>query len=177
VPIYYGPSYYGPSNGYGSYGSFDGYYNSNQPSTNVTVVVPPQPTPQVIINQNFTPDVARPVLKDYSDADLPEASPSLRVYDAPTPGRTDEPRPAKRSESRSAEPGVVRSAEDKPTIYLIALKDSSVRAALGYWSEDGTLNYVTPQGSINHVSLDMLDRATTDQLNRERGLEFELKSR
>lgn len=169
VPVYYGPSY--------GYGSFDGYYSSNQPSTNVTVVMPQQPTPQVIINQNFVPDVARPVLKDYSDADLPEPSSSLRIYEAPTPGRTEEPKPARKAESRSSEPRVVKSADDKPTIYLIALRDASVRAALGYWSEDGTLNYVTPQGSVNHVSLDMLDRATTDQLNRERGLEFELKGR
>ena len=166
VPIWTGPGY-----GYADYGYG---YGPDQPAPNVTVIVPQQPTPQVIINQGYSPDVARPVLKDYSDAELPEASPTLRVYEAPTPGKGEEPAEANRPPERRQT--AVAPAEDKPTIYLIALKDSTVRTAIGFWAQGNTLNYVTPQGSVNHLSLDMLDRPTTDQLNQERGLEFELKN-
>jgi hypothetical protein len=159
--------------GYG-YSDYGYGYDGDQPAPNVSVVVPQQPTPQVIINQGYTPDVARPVLKDYSDAELPETSPTLRVYEAPTLGRTEAPPTQGR---RAAEPSrETAPADDRPTIFLIALKDSSVRAAIGFWAQGSTLNYVTPQGDVNHLSLDMLDRPTTDQLNHERGLEFELKT-
>jgi hypothetical protein len=161
VPVYVGGGY--------------GYDNApQQPAANVTVVIPQQPTPQVVINHNYTPETANPVMRDYSGSNLPEAaprSPEVQIYTAPTPGRGEEPRP--RAQSRpSAGP-----SDDKPNIYLIALKDGTVRSAIGYWSEEGVLHYVTPQGSINRFTLDFLDTATTEQLNRERGLEWELKTR
>jgi len=34
----------------------------------------------------------------------------------------------------------------------------------------------TPKGSINHVTLDMVDRETSVQLNAERNLEFDLNA-
>jgi hypothetical protein len=67
-------------------------------------------------------------------------------------------------------------ADDRPTIFLIALKDSSVHSAIGYWIESGTLHYVTPQGSVNRVSLGMVDRELSEQLNNERKVEFTLKN-
>jgi hypothetical protein len=166
VPVWTGPGYY--------YDDYNAYPPDQQASSAITVIVPQQPTPEVIINPGYTPDVARPVLKDYSNAELPEPSPSLRIYDAPTPGRGEEPTTAAPPVERRAQNSA--PADDRPTIFLIALKDSSVRAAIGFWSQGNTLNYVTPQGDVNHLSLDMLDRPTTDQLNRERGLDFELKT-
>lgn len=162
VPVYVGGGY-----GYG----YD--FAPQQPAANVTVVIPQQPTPSVIINHNYTPQTARPELKDYSNSDLPETparSPEVQIYTAPTPGRGEDRGPAP-SQPRAAAP------DDKPTIYLIALKDGTVRSAIGYWSEEGVLHYVTPQGTINRFSLEFLDTATTEQLNRERGLEWELKPR
>jgi hypothetical protein len=162
VPVFVGGGY---DYGYG--------YAPEQPAANVTVVIPQQPTPSVIINHNYTPDTARPVLKDYSNSDLPESagrSPEVQIYTAPTPGAAQEAKPAP-SKPRAATP------DDKPTIYLIALKDGTVRTAIGYWSEEGVLHYVTPQGTINRFSMEFLDTATTEQLNRERGLEWELKGR
>jgi hypothetical protein len=166
VPVYVGGGYGGGGYGYD--------YAPQQPAANVTVVIPQQPTPQVIINHNYTPETANPVMRDYSNSNLPEASPrspEVQIYTAPTPGRGEEPQP--RAQTRQS----VAPADDKPNIYLIALKDGTVRSAIGYWSEDGVLHYVTPQGSINRFSLSFLDTATTEQLNRERGLEWELRSR
>lgn len=151
------------------YGYADPGYLMQQP--NVTVVVPQAPTPSVVINQHYNPpEPGKPVLRDYSNIELPETS--VKVYEGPTPGggrvEANEPKPAVRT------PHAPR--DDRPTIYLIALKDTSVRQAIGYWVEDGTLHYVTPKGSINHVTLDMVDRETSVQLNAERNLEFDLNA-
>jgi hypothetical protein len=43
---------------------------------------------------------------------------------------------------------------------------------VAYWVEDGTLNYITPQGEHNQVSLPLIDRDTTARLNR--GSRFQL---
>jgi hypothetical protein len=96
------------------------------------------PPPSVVINQTFVPEMARPVMRDYTMAPPP-----------PPP-----------------EP----EAEYRPTIYLIAFKDGSIQAALAYWVENRTLHYVTRANQHKQTSLDALDRALTDQLNRERGV-------
>jgi hypothetical protein len=142
-----------------------GYYGDPYaaPQPNVTVVVPQQPTPSVVINQHYTPPEApKPVLREYSRSDLPETG-GLRVYEGP-----------KTAPAVAAAPAPV-PADDKPTIYLIALKDSTVRQAIGYWLEgEDTLKYVTPKGTISQVTLDQVDRQTSVQLNAERKLEFDV---
>jgi hypothetical protein len=166
VVVPYGiPIYYGGDFGYG--------YNYQQPSSNVTVVIPQQPTPSVVINQNFVPETANPVLRDYSeDASEPKSS-GMKVYGGKPRSTTDDGVEAPAPQAKAP---VRTPADDRPTIYLIALKDSSVHSAIGYWIENGTLHYVTPQGSVNRVSLGMVDRDLSDQLNRERKVEFTLKN-
>lgn len=63
---------------------------------------------------------------------------------------------------------------DKPTVYLVALKDHSIVRALGYWMEQGTLHYVSLDYSVNQVTPDLIDRALSQQLNEQRGIEFTL---
>jgi hypothetical protein len=151
VPVFYGdPSYYGQP--------------QQQAQPNITVVVPPRETPTVIINQNYTPERANPVLRDYSDTELPPASngyqSDVRVYQAP-PAGGGAPMP---------DPDA-----DKPTIFLIAMKDGSIHSAIGYWTEGKTFGYVTPNASVKRMSLDELDIATTEQLNKDRKVPFDLK--
>ena len=138
---------------------------SQPPAQNITVVVPQQPAPSVIINHNYVPDTAKPVLRDYSTENLPEGG--VRVYEAPG-ARASEPASPKSDPQRAV-------ASDRPTIYLIALRDSSIQSAIGYWTEAGVLHYVTPHGVVNRVSLDRIDRDLTSQLNSERKVEFSLK--
>jgi hypothetical protein len=152
VPVYAGGF------GYADYGMAP-----QQP--NITVVVPQQPTPSVIINQHYTPqEAANPVLRDYSSTELPESG--VKVYEA-TPRKKEESRPA---------PARTSVQDQEPTIYLIALKDTTVRQAIGYWVDDSTLHYVTPKASINHISMDMVDRETTVRLNAERKLDFDFNA-
>jgi hypothetical protein len=111
----------------------------------------PQQSPVVIINQSYQPDVVNPVLRDYSNTPLPEA--------VPQQGAQFEPQAAN---------------SDEPTIYLIAMKDRTIYATVAYWVDGETLNYITREGSPNRVSLDLVDRDFSKQLNEERHVEFKL---
>src|SRR5262245_43857814 len=115
-----------------------------------------QVAPQVVINQNFVPETARPIVREY----LPDSNGGIRVYE-----------PSQRAQAESAP-----AAPDNPT-YLIAFKDHTIYMALAYWVEDGTLHYVTNQNTHNQVSLDLVDRELSDRLNRERGVDFRLPPR
>ncbi|MBM3810402.1 MAG: hypothetical protein FJW20_02080 [Acidimicrobiia bacterium] len=132
------------------------------PPQNITIFNQPPMVPSVIINQNYVPDRANPVMRDYTKADLPEAAePSMRVYQAPIPSFPDPPKKA--------------AASDKPTIYLIAFQDGTIYPALAFWVEGETLHYITTKHSHNKASIDLADIALSRQLNQERGVEFNLK--
>jgi hypothetical protein len=155
VPYAY-PVFYG--------GGYGGYDVPDQQPQNVTVVVPQQQVPQVIINNGYVPETAKPSIREYGENELPESG--LRVYDGSSKRQTEA---ASRSD-RSI-------MDEKPTIYLIALKDGTLRQAIGYWTQGDTLHYVTPDSSVNHLSLGMVDRERSVELNAERKLEFDLKLR
>jgi hypothetical protein len=59
-------------------------------------------------------------------------------------------------------------------IYLIALRDGTIRAAEAYWVERGTLHYVTMQHEQKQTSMENVDRNLSAQLNRERRVAFSL---
>ncbi|MCC6585999.1 MAG: hypothetical protein IT168_04700 [Bryobacterales bacterium] len=151
----------------GGYGYGYGYSGYTQPvQPNVTVVNAPQPSPTVIINQNYAPETARPVLREYNQDSSGNPDPTVSSYQAPVPAV---PEPVK--------PRIVRTvASDKPTIYLIAMKDGTVYSAYAYWIEGDTLHYVTTKHAMNMASVSLVDATVTNQLNQERGVEFKLAS-
>ncbi len=156
VPIYTDPGYYAPQ----------------QQAPNVTVVVPPPTTPTVVINQNYLPETANPAMRIYSDDEQPiepDAGSSVKIYRAPVA-----PRPEGRPIPNPAASSRDRVIDEKPTIYLIALKDASVHSAIGYWANKGDLMFVSPSGQITRVPLEQLDRKTTEQLNSERKVDIDL---
>lgn len=112
--------------------------------------------PIVITNQDYRPEALNPVLRDYSNAPLME-SPSLEQ-------RQSEPPPA-----------IIQQADPAPTIYLIALNDGTIVAALGFWMDGDTLNYITRDGNRNRISIDRVDRPFSIKLNADRKLEFKLE--
>jgi hypothetical protein len=63
---------------------------------------------------------------------------------------------------------------DQPAIFLIALQDSTIRPAIAYWVQGDTLNYVTVTRVLNRISLALVDRDLTNQLNGERNVPFRL---
>jgi hypothetical protein len=135
-----------------------GYYPyGGQPLLEGTDVPPdyaqggyPQQSPVVILNRDFKPDVVNPVVRDYSNTPLPQAVPQ---------------------DDQQFQP---QAADDSPTIYLIAMKDRTIFATIAYWVDGELLNYVTREGSLNHASLDLVDRDFSKQLNEERHVDFKL---
>jgi hypothetical protein len=59
-------------------------------------------------------------------------------------------------------------------LYLIALKDGAIHAALSYHVDGGTLRYTAFGGGRKEVSLDQVDRGLSEELNRERHVAFHL---
>jgi hypothetical protein len=107
--------------------------------------------PVVIINQYFRPDTANPVVRDYSNVPLP----------APQQVPDDQ----------------AATTADQQVMFLVALKDHTIFPAIAYWVEGDTLNYITVQGAKNSVSLDLVDRDFSKQINKERKVEFGLPSK
>jgi hypothetical protein len=143
-----------------------GYYDSFQappaatPASEYDLNYPAQRAPVVIINQNFRPDVVNP---DDSYAPPPQAAYTRdRAPDAPPP--------AARIANNDRD-------DDEATIYLIVLQDHTIFAAVAYWVEGDTLNYVTREGNHNRVTLDLVDRDLSYRLNGERRVDFKLPRR
>jgi hypothetical protein len=112
------------------------------------------PSPAVVVNPNFQQDTIRPVLRDYSNVQLPD--PTFKQVVGP--------------------PDAAAAGNDRATIYLIARKDHTIIPVLGYWMEKGALSYVTVDSVIGHVPLDQVDREFSQHLNDERHVEFQLPS-
>jgi hypothetical protein len=67
-----------------------------------------------------------------------------------------------------------RSQGRRETIYLIAYKDHVIRAALSYWVEGDTLYYIDRDHQQQTAPLDSIDRSFSEQLNRDRHVDFRL---
>jgi|SRR5579872_1657776 len=151
-PVFYGGGYYDYDAPSAPYAQDNGQYNNAQYSNGYDQMTQP---PVVIINQYFRPDAANPVVRDYSNVPLPE------------PGQFQTP-PANNDQAATG---------DQQVMFLIAMKDHTIYPAIAYWVEGDTLNYITVQGAKNSVSLDLVDRDFSKQINQERKVEFGLPSR
>ena len=144
--IYAYPVYIG---GYGyaygnGYGS--GPEQPEQPPSNDTGAYPPA-QPPVVINQYFGPAPA-------DQGPPPDAAASnFHYYQAPSSNDT---------------------ASSDASYYLIAFKDHTIYSAVAYYTEGDTLHYFTSGNVHNQVSLSLVDRQLTEQLNRERNVSVRL---
>jgi hypothetical protein len=134
------------------------YYPEPEPPQTIVVYPQQQQSPQVIINQNFTPETARPVVQEYSV----DSSGGVQVYDPRT------------RVNREAAAMVAPAPAAETPMFLIAFKDNTIYAALAYWVEGDTLHYVTNRNTHNQVSLDLIDRELSMRLNSEREVDFRL---
>lgn len=164
---------YGIPMGYG-YGGYPNDYGPDQ-----SMNQPVQAAPPVIINQYYSPDVVRPQMREYYD--LPAPMPQTEMQ--PGDGRVYPP--SARQQSRpimEAPPEDDRAAEaraeaaNKQNITLLAFTDSTVTASIAYWQQGDRLHYVTTSYAVKNVPIGMLDKALSEQLNKERKVEFRLES-
>lgn len=102
--------------------------------------VAPAPPPILVVNQDYKPEVAKPVMREYSNISNP--------YENFTPAAVK--------------------------VYLLALKDGTLRQAVAFWAEGGKLHYVQPGHKQDALALADLDRESTKRFNTERGIEIRL---
>jgi hypothetical protein len=114
-----------------------------------------QPSPVVVMNQNFAPD-GGPV---GPGAYPPGGYPPGAYLNAPPP-----------DESQTA----ASPDTSQQVLFFIAMKDHTIFPAVAYWVDSDTLNYITNQGVRNRVSLDLVDLDFSKQLNQQRGVDFAL---
>ena len=132
----------------GMYYPYDSYYGGYSPyaQPNVTVVYPEQPVaPQVIYTEPVATATAHPVMRYCCE------------------------------EPRAATTSAAPTTSERSPLYLIALRDGVIRAALAYWVEDGSLHYLGTDHVKHEVKLGEVDRAFSEQLNRERRVPFHLE--
>jgi hypothetical protein len=158
-PVLAAPAYYPYGDGYG--------YDQPVMVQPDAAYMPQQQPPVVIINQNYKPDTVTPVVREYNNLPQPGGDPGAQAQQP----QQQEPT-LKVYENRS----VPRAAteDDKPTIFLIAMKEGNIMPALAFWVEGDTLHYITRESSHNKISLDRIDREFSVRLNKERGLEFRI---
>ena len=125
----------------------------------VTVINEPAPPPQIIIHQTFLGQPGQTTVTETAGGT--QESASVRVYTAP----------AAVPEAARAEEEPVD--EEETTVYYLAFRDHLIEPAVGYWVDGETLHYITTRNKHRAVPMDKLDRATTNRLNRNRGVLFE----
>jgi hypothetical protein len=54
------------------------------------------------------------------------------------------------------------------------MQDHTIHPVIAYWVQGDTLNYISVDGVPNHVSLALVDRNFSRQLNAERQVPFAL---
>lgn len=82
----------------------------------------------------------------------PPANPQVREYTKPPNDQTDY----------------------SPVMYLIALKNNAILAALTYWTDHGELYYVNLQHETKQVPLSSVDRELSQRLNQQQHVSFRL---
>jgi hypothetical protein len=71
--------------------------------------------------------------------------------------------------------GIPPERESHPILYLIAFRDSTIRAAMTYWVESGSLHYLDTDHKEKQAPLSSVDRDLSAQLNRERHIPFNIQ--
>ena len=71
--------------------------------------------------------------------------------------------------------GTPAARENQPILYLIAFRDSTIRAATTYWVADGVLHYLDTGHKEKAAPLASVDRDLSAQLNRERHVPFNIQ--
>ena len=131
-------------------------------SPNVEPVILPYPMFPDSPPEDLSMDASQPIGMSSNPVPIavaPQYSPPTSIRQAPEPV--------------TAESGAIYNHE-KPTVYLIALKNHTVVEALGYWMELSSLHYVSVDCSVNQVTLDLVDREASTRMNAERGIEIRL---
>ena len=80
-------------------------------------------------------------------------------------------------QSRLIRHGLRRHTGNNQGYYLIAFKDHSIQAATAYKVENGQLHWITREGQEMQAPLSSVDIPFSQQINRDRNVEFRFRRR
>jgi hypothetical protein len=89
------------------------------------------------------------------------------VQQAPAPALREYPAPRQAPQAPQAQ-------QYGDPLYLLAMRDGTIRAVLSYWADGPTVHYVTMDHEQKQAPLSSVDRALSERLNRERNVAFRL---
>jgi hypothetical protein len=136
--------------GYPYYYGYPGYYGGSYDPYAYSYAYPSYDPGPAVVEQNYYNSAPPAVVQQYPNS-VPQQYPnSVPQY--------------------SAGPQQQRGE----TIYLIAFRDHRITAAKAYWAEGDTLHYVTREGEHKQAPFDSIDRAFSEQLNRDRHVAFQM---
>jgi hypothetical protein len=94
----------------------------------------------------------------------PAPDPPVVAQQPPAPAVREYPAPAQTPQAQKyGEP-----------LYLLAMRDGTIRAVLSYWADGPAVHYVTMDHEQKQAPLSSVDRALSEKLNRERNVTFRL---
>ena len=114
-----------------------------------------QSPPVVLVNQQNIAPAPAPILVINPDYKPEVAKPSMREY------------------STISNP-YENFTPSTPKIFLLALKDGTLRQSVAFWREEGKLHYVRPDHKQESLTYTDLDLESTRRFNQERGIEIKL---
>jgi hypothetical protein len=121
------------------------------------------------------PDQPAPADANGGNAPAPPPVVINQYFGAPPAGEGPPPDPADSNfHYYQAPSNESAAAPSDASYYLIAFKDHTIYSAVAYYTDGDTLHYFTSGNVHNQVSLSLVDRQLTEQLNRERNVAVRL---
>lgn len=125
------------------------------------------------------PDYGYPAYPAYPPYQAPteyEPSPGVVIITNQTPPQPSviEVPPAPPAWNTGPTTQANQSKKYEEPLFLIAMKDGTIRAVLAYWVDGTTVHYVTMDHQQKQAPLSALDRSLSVRLNRERNVTFQL---
>ena len=102
-----------------------------------------------------------------------EPSPGILIISNQTPPPFPNAQALPAPSAWNAGPNTQTRKYEEP-LYLLAMKDGTIRAVLAYWVDGMTVHYVTMDHEQKQTMLSSLDRSLSERLNRERNVTFQL---
>jgi hypothetical protein len=99
------------------------------------------------------------------------------IYSPPAPSvmAAETAHPVIHEYNRPEDYGIPSEREGHPILYLIAFRDSNIRATMTYWVDGGTLHYLDTDHREKQAPLSSVDRDLSAQHNRERHVPFDIQ--
>jgi hypothetical protein len=119
------------------------------------------------------PDYGATDYGGYTSYGAPGPSPQVLIISNQTPPQPVIVQPPPAPAVWNSGPAAQAKKYEDP-LFLLAMKDGTIRAVVAYWVDGMTVHYVTMDHEQKQTPLSSLDHSLSERLNRERNVTFSL---